>query len=146
MCEQCNRYVNLLKKEEENSEENYLWLDKNDERKHMTGREILDTYIQLDNSCLTKEDKKEIKDLLYEYKDAFSLRDEIWMCPNIEVENDVTDKTSFLIRPFHDKEEDKTILDREMKRLCYLGSFMYRCSTVDIMPELKRNILNLDME
>ena len=58
ICKQFNRFVNLLKKEEENSEENYMWLDKNDERKYMTDREILDTYINLDNSCLTKEEKK----------------------------------------------------------------------------------------
>ena len=25
------------------------------------------------------------------------------------------------IRPYHVKEEDKNILDKEMKRLCYLG-------------------------
>ena len=43
------------------------------------------------------------------------------MCPNIEVEIDVTDKTPFFIRPFHAKEEDKNILDKEMKRLCHLG-------------------------
>ena len=27
----------------------------------------------------------------------------------------------FFLRPFHAKEEDKAILDKEMKRLCYLG-------------------------
>ena len=43
------------------------------------------------------------------------------MCPNIEVEIDVMDKTPFFIRPFHVKEEDKSILDKEMKRLYYLG-------------------------
>ena len=31
--------------------------------------------------------------MLYRYKEAFSPRDEIGMCPNIEVEIDVTDKT-----------------------------------------------------
>ena len=30
-------------------------------------------------------------EMVYKYKEAFSLRDEIWMCPNIEVEIDVTD-------------------------------------------------------
>ena len=59
-------------------------------------------------------------DMLYECKDAFSLRDEIGTCPNIEVEIDVTDKSPFLIRPYHIKEEDKNIFDKEMKRLCYL--------------------------
>ena len=51
----------------------------------------------------------------------FSHRDEIGMCPNIEVEIKVTDKSPFFIRPFHAKEEDKNILDKDMKRLCYLG-------------------------
>ena len=59
--------------------------------------------------------------MLCEYNGAFSLRDEIGMCPNIEGEIDITDKTTFFIRPFHAKEEDKVILDKEMKRLHYLG-------------------------
>ena len=62
----------------------------------MTDKEILDKYIDLDNSCLSKEEKKEVMDLLYRYKEAFSLRDEIGTCPNIEVEIDVTDKLPFL--------------------------------------------------
>ena len=60
-------------------------------------------------------------DILYKYKDAFSLRHKIGTCPNIEGEIDVTDKSPFFIRPYHVKEEDKKILDKEMKRLCYLG-------------------------
>ena len=121
VCNQFNRFINLLKKEEDNSKEKYPWLDDKDERKYMTDRESLDTYINLDNSCLTEAEKKGVRDLLYEYKDPFSLRDEIGMCPNIEVENDITGKTPFFIRPFHAKEEDKNILDKEMKRPCYLG-------------------------
>ena len=87
----------------------------------MTDREILDKYINLDDSCLTKAEKKDIRELIYKYEDAFSLKDQIGMCPNIEVEIDITDKSPFFIRPFHAKEEDKIILDKEMKRLCYLG-------------------------
>ena len=34
-------------------------------------------------------------DILFKYKEAFSLRDEIGMCPNIEVEIDVTEKSPF---------------------------------------------------
>ena len=51
----------------------------------------------------------------------FSLRDEIGICPIIEVEIEVTDRSPFFIRPFHTREEDKAILDKEMKRICYLG-------------------------
>ena len=75
----------------------------------------------METSCLTKQEKKEVRSLIYEYKDGFSLRDKIGTYPNIEVEKDVTDKSAFFIRPFHAREEDKAILDKEMKRLCYLG-------------------------
>ena len=87
----------------------------------MTDREILDKYINLEGSCLTKWEKQKLRNFIYEYKDAFSLRDEIGTCPNIKVEIDVTDSSPFFIRPFHAREEDKAILDKEMKRLCYLG-------------------------
>ena len=107
-----------MRKEEENSEGKFPWLDDTDKRKYMTDREILDKYVNLDNSCLTKAEKEQVRDLLYQYKDVFSLRDEIGLCPNIEIEIDVTDKSPFFIRPFH---ANKVILDKEMKRLCYLG-------------------------
>ena len=107
MCNQYNRFVNLMRKEEENSKGKYSWLEDMDERK----------YINLDNSCLTKIEKTQVRNLLYKYKDAFSLRDEIGLCPNIEIEIDITNKSPFFIRPFHANEEDKIILDKEMKCL-----------------------------
>ena len=85
----------------------------------MTDKEILDKCIDLDSSCLTKQEKQKLRNLIHDYKDVFSLRDEIGMCPNIIVEVDVTDNSPFFIRPFHAKEEVKAILDKEMKRLCY---------------------------
>ena len=60
--------------------------------------------------------------MIYKYKDAFSLRDEIGTCPNIEIDIDVKDKTPFFIRPYHVKEEDKNTLDKEMKNIVL---FMY---------------------
>ena len=124
VCAQFNKLINTLRKEERmKGTEKYPWLDYSDERKYMTDKEILDKYIDMENSCLTKWEKKEMRNLIYEYKDAFSLRDEIGTCPSIEVEIDVdvTDKSPFFIRPFHAREEDKAILEKEMKRLCYLG-------------------------
>ena len=105
VCGQYNRLVNLMRKEKENSEGNLPWLDDTDKRKYTTDREILDKYVNLDNSCLTKVDKEQVRDLLYQYKDAFSLRDEIGLCPNIEIEISVTDKSPFFIRPFHANED-----------------------------------------
>ena len=105
-------------------------IDSSDERKYMTDGEILDKYIDLNSSCLTKEKRKEViemlykyreVEMLYKYREVFSLRDEIGTCPNIVVEIDVTEKSPFFIRLYHVREEDKTLIDKEMKRLCYLG-------------------------
>ena len=92
----------------------------------MSDRDILDNYINLDNSCLTKQEKKDVRNLIFEYKDAFSLRDKIGTCPNIEVEIDVTDKSPFFVRPFHAREKDKAILDKEMKRIVLFRYFERR--------------------
>ena len=89
-----------MRKEEERSERKFLWLDDTDERKYMTDREILDKYVNLDNSCLTKAEKEQVRDLLCQYKDKFSLRDEIGLCPNIEIEIDVTDKITIFHQTF----------------------------------------------
>ena len=75
--------------------------------------------MDLEKSCLRDIEKKEVMDMLY--KEAFSLRDEIGTCPNIEVEIDVMDKSPFFIRPYHIKEENMAFIDKEMKCLCYLG-------------------------
>ena len=97
ICNQYNRFVNLMRKEEETSEGKYPWLEDTDERIYMSDKEILDKYINLDNSCLTKVEETHVR----EYKDAFSLRDRIGLCPNIKIEIDVTDKSPFFNRPFH---------------------------------------------
>ena len=93
----------------------YPWLDPDDEWRQRTDKEILDKYIDLNKSCLSKEEKKEVMDLFYRYKGAFSLRDDIGTCPNIEVEIDVTDKLPFFVRPYHVREEDNGFIDKEMK-------------------------------
>ena len=104
-----------MRKEEETSEGKFPWLEDINKRKYMMDREILDKYVNLENSCLTKIEKMQVRDLLYKYKDTFSLRDEIGLCPNVEIGIGVTEKSPFFIRPFHANEEDKVILDKEMK-------------------------------
>ena len=58
LCEYFNKFVNTLKKEreQESPEDRYPWLDLEDDRRHMT-EEILEKYINLNNSCLNKEEK-----------------------------------------------------------------------------------------
>ena len=74
LCEEFSSLVNKIKKDEKVSEKDkYPWLEDSDEMKHITYNEILDKYIDLDNSCLTDSEKMQVKDMIYEYKDAFSL-------------------------------------------------------------------------
>ena len=122
ICVDFNRIIEEKRQEEKNeSKEKYPWLDDADERKYMTDKEVLDKYINLKDSCLDEQERKQVMEMLYEYKDVFSLRDEIGMCPNIEVNIEVTDNLPFFIWPYHVKEEDRAVLDKEMRWLCYLG-------------------------
>ena len=75
-----NNLINTIKKEQSlETGEKYPWLDDIDKRKYMTDREILEKYINLDNTCLTEKEKEEGMDMLYKYKEAFSLRDDRYM-------------------------------------------------------------------
>ena len=122
LCEEFNTLVNKLNKNERTAEkEKYPWLEDSGKRKYITDREILEKYIDLDKSCLTDLEKIQVRDMIYKYKDAFSLRDEIGTCQNMNIDIDIMGKMPFFIRPYHVREEDKRILDKEMKRLCYLG-------------------------
>ena len=85
VCEKFNKLVETIKQEEEKDKNKckYPWLDDTDERKYMTDKEILDKYIDLKDSCLDEVEREHVI-MLYKYKDIFSLRDEIGMCPNIK--------------------------------------------------------------
>ena len=122
VCEKFNKMIEAIRQEEEKDSrrQKYPWLDDTDKRKYITDKEILDKYINLKGFCLDETERKQVMEMLYEYKDVFSLRDEIGMCPNIEVNIEVTDNLPFFIRPYHVKEEDRAVLDKEMRRLCYL--------------------------
>ena len=109
----------------------------------MTDQEILDKYIDLEKSCLTGKEKKEVMEM-YKYKEAFCLRDELGTCPNIEVEIDVTDKSPFFIRPYYVKEEDKAFIDKEMNQLCYLGILKEGFSTYSSLVMLISRNLTID--
>ena len=65
--------------------------------------------------------KEKVMEILYKYREVFSLRDETGTCPNIEVEIEVTDKSPLFISPYHVREGDKAFIDKEMEWLCYMG-------------------------
>ena len=110
----------------------YPWLDKDDPRRHMTDEEILYKYIDLSESNLT-ESEKEVMDLVINNKKAFSLRDEIGKCPDIKVNIEVNDPSTFFVRPFPIAEEDKPLMDKCMQKLVSLG-ILTKNSTTHTSP------------
>ena len=96
-------------------------LDEKDPRRNMTDGECLREYIDLSDSDITEIEKRNLYKILYKYKKAFSLRDEIGLCQSMEVELELKDESPFFIRPFPIKESDKDIVDKEMRKGCLLG-------------------------
>ena len=87
----------------------------------MIDKELLESTIDLSDDCITEKQKQVLYQIILKYREAFSLRDEIGLCPNMQVKLKLKDKTPFYIRPFPINEEEKIIVDREMKKRCLLG-------------------------
>ena len=68
-CEYFNKFVDMLKKDREQttSVDKYPRLSPDDERRNMTDREISEKYIDLGTSCLNKEERLKVMDMLYKY-------------------------------------------------------------------------------
>ena len=58
---------------------------------------------------------------LDDFYDVSSLRDEIGICPFIEVHLKLKDETPFFVRPYPMREEQKKVIQKEMDRLEHLG-------------------------
>ena len=63
----------------------------------MSDEEILQNTTDLPKSALDEAGKKELMNLVYKYKHAFSLHDEIGECPNLEINIDVIDDSPFFV-------------------------------------------------
>ena len=111
----------------------FPWLEKEDPRRSLSDEEILNDKINLSDSSLTDAEKDKLMKLLLKYKAAFSLRDEIGECPNIKADLTILDQSTFFVRPFPIKEEDKEFMDRQMDRLVTLG-ILTRNSTSHTSP------------
>ena len=75
----------------------------------------------MSNSASSRREKARLMKILIKYRDAFSLRDEIGECPNLEADIKVIDESPFFVRPFPLSESDKPFMDKQMERLVSLG-------------------------
>ena len=87
----------------------------------MTDVEILRMKLNLTQCSLDDKQKEKFLTKLDEFHNVFSLRDEIGMCPFIEVHLKLKDETPFFVRPFPMREEQKKVIQKEMGSLEHLG-------------------------
>ena len=99
----------------------YPWLAEDDPRRYQSDEEIMFEKIDLFNSALSRKEKPRLMKMLMKYRDAFSFRDEIGECPNLEADIKVIDESPFFVRPFPISEGDKPFMDEQMERLVSLG-------------------------
>ena len=99
----------------------YPWLADDDPRRYQSDEEIMYEKIDLSNSALSRKEKAKLMKLLIRYRDAFSLRDEIGDCPNLEADIKLIDESPYFVRPFPIPEGDKPFMDKQMERLVSLG-------------------------
>ena len=87
----------------------------------MTDAEILRHKLNLENSLLDDKGKEKFLTITDHFHDVFSLRDEIGICPFVEVHLKLKDETPFFVRPYPIREEQKKVIQKEMDRLEHLG-------------------------
>ena len=87
----------------------------------MTDIEILKLKVNLNNSILNIQQKEDFYNIIHQNRDIFSMQDEIGTCPQIQVHLKLCDETPFFIRPYPIREEQKSIVKREMDHLVNLG-------------------------
>ena len=95
-----------VKVEPDKKHDPYPWLAEDDPRRHQSDEEILYEKIDLSDSALSRKEKARLMKLLIIYREAFSLRDEIGECPNLEADIKVIDES-----PFPISEGDKPFMD-----------------------------------
>ena len=104
-----------------NSQDPYPWLDKEGPHRNMTDMEILKLKVNLDNSILNTQQKEDFYNIIHQNRDIFSMQDEIGTCPQIQVHLKLCDEMPFFLRPYPIREEQKSIVKREMDCLVNLG-------------------------
>ena len=77
--------------------------------------------LNLKDSVLDEKGKEEFLTNIEQFSDIFSLRDEIGICPFIEVHPKLKDETPFFVRSYPMREEQNKVIQKEMDRLEHLG-------------------------
>ena len=136
-----------VKKEEAESMDPFPCLDKNDPRRTMTNEQILTGKFSFKDSFATKEQQHDIIQLGVKHPSVFSIRDEIGVCNQYEVQLALKDYEEFFVRPYTVKQDHQEVLDREINRLETLGiisrSYTGYCSPFRLVPRKTGNLFRV---
>ena len=64
----------------------------------------------MSETCITERQKQALYKSLLKYREAFSFRDEIGLCPNMEVKLELKEKAPFTSDPFQLRNKKKIML------------------------------------
>ena len=98
----------------------YPWLDENDPSRHITDNKIFESTIDLSEACIAEMQGKALYRVLLKQRKAFSLGDEVGLCPGMEVRLELDNRIPFYIGTFPVGEKG-VVMDVEMRRGCLLG-------------------------
>ena len=86
-----------IPQENNNPNDPYPWLDKEDPCRNMTDMEVLKLKVKLHDSILDEKQKEDFYKIIYDNRDVFSMRDEIGTCPQIQIHLKLQDETPFFV-------------------------------------------------
>ena len=86
-----------IPQENNNPNDSYPWLDKEDPCRNMTDMEVLKLKVKLHDSILDEKQREDFYKIIYDNRDVFSMRDEIGTCPQIQVHLKLQDETPFFL-------------------------------------------------
>ena len=97
--------------------------------------------LNLKDSILNKKEKEEFLTKVEQFTDVFSLRDEIGTCPFIEVHLKLKDETPFFVRPYPMREEQKKVIQKEIKHLGIIRKGLTGYSSLVVLVKWKNQNL-----
>lgn len=105
----------------EQKKHKYPFLESNDPRLDMTDQQIIDSSIDLSTCTLRGQNIQKLRSLLYKHSEAFSLHGEVGDVPDVEISFKLNNTDGFYIRPYTVAQQDKPLIDKELKKLEQMG-------------------------
>lgn len=115
--------------------EKYPMVEEHNPDLYHTNEELLTRDISLDESLLDDDHKKQIRSIILDHSEAFSMFGETGDCKDTKVSISLQEEGGFFIRPFRYSEEDKEIIRQEIGKMVKQG-ILIRSPATHVSPLL----------